>query len=282
MNSYLDQLKAVAEPARFRLVRLLSNAQDELCICELVDVLQLPQYAVSRAARTLLAAGILAERRDGKLSYYRITGDPFVDRLAALVRSVPEDEDPFPYDLDRLRWRLDIREAGRCIVTYRKPEQPQEAGVEGAGKPSILFICVHNSARSQIAEEYLRRYGGDLFEVESAGLTPGELNPYVVETLAEEGIDISDKRPRSVFDLYRAGRTYAYVITVCSREAEENCPVFPGPVMRLNWPFPDPSRFTGSHGEIAARVRELRDVIREEIIQFTDAYRRKHTVGAET
>ena len=140
-------------------------------------------------------------------------------------------------------------------------------------KDRVLFVCVHNSARSQMAEEYLRYFGNDLFEVESAGLEPGTLNPYVVEVLQEEGIDISAKQPQKVWDLYKAGNLYSYVITVCSREAEEKCPIFPGKTHRINWPFPDPSKFTGSHEEILQKTREVRNVIREMIQQFIDAYR---------
>ena len=98
--------------------------------------------------------------------------------------------------------------------------------------------------------------------------------------MADDGIDISHKVPQSVFDLYRAGKTYAYVITVCSREAEENCPVFPGPVRRLSWPFPDPSQFTGTDEEILQRTIEVRNVIREEVKQFVEHYRAQHAEGA--
>ncbi|MDT8297329.1 MAG: arsenate reductase ArsC, partial [Spirochaetaceae bacterium] len=75
-----------------------------------------------------------------------------------------------------------------------------------AEKKKILVICVHNSARSQMAEEYIRRFGGDKFDVESAGLEPGELNPLVVEVLKEDGIDISGKKTQDVFELYKEGR----------------------------------------------------------------------------
>ncbi len=264
VQHYLDKLKAAGDPARFRLLRLLDLAGTELCICELVDILRIPQYAVSRAARALRTAGILTERREGKLVYYRIGEDPFAGHLLTLLRTIPSDDDAYRFDLDRLRWRLDIRREGHCTVTYRSSSE----GASGTEKPRVLFVCMHNSARSQIAEEYLRRYGGDLFEAESAGLTPGELNPFVVESLAEEGIDISHKKSRNVFDLYRAGRTYSYVITVCSRETEENCPVFPGPVRRVNWPFADPAKFEGDTREVMERVRKLRDAIRGEIAQF--------------
>lgn len=127
-----------------------------------------------------------------------------------------------------------------------------------------------------MAEAYLRQFAADLFEVESAGLTPGELNPYVVEAMRLDGIDISHKQPQSVFDLYKAGHTYTFVITVCSREAEEGCPVFPGPVRRLSWPFPDPSQFRGTEEEILAQTIEVRNVIKEEVRQFVEHYRKSH------
>lgn len=132
----------------------------------------------------------------------------------------------------------------------------------------VLFLCVHNSARSQIAEAYLRQFGGDGFQVESAGLEPGKLNPFVVRALAEERIDISEKKTQSVFELYKAGRRYDYVITVCSREAADRCPIFPGITQRLHWPFPDPSTFTGTDDEVMAQVREVRDAIREKVRDF--------------
>ena len=133
---------------------------------------------------------------------------------------------------------------------------------------SVLFICVHNSARSQMAEAYLKKFGGDAFQVESAGLEPGRLNPYVVKALQEDGIDISSKKTQDVFELYKTGRSYRYVITVCSKEAAERCPIFPGRAEKLYWPFPDPSTFTGSNEEILMKVREVRDAIKERVRLF--------------
>lgn len=281
MRPYLARLKAVSDETRMRLLRILLEAETALCLSELVDIVRRPQYAVSRAMAALTRAGLVTEERRGKLVFFALYEDPFNRRLFDAIRTVPADDDPYTIDSDRLRWRLDLREDGRCVVTYtagyNPPAYAHNAEVAMTQeKPSVLFVCVHNTARSQIAEEYLRRFGGDLFEVESAGLTPGELNPYVVELLREDGIDISQKKTRSVVDLYRSGRTYAYVITVCSREAEENCPVFPGPVRRLSWPFPDPAKFEGTRAEILEKTRQVRDVIREEVKQFVDAYRAKH------
>jgi arsenate reductase (thioredoxin) len=119
-----------------------------------------------------------------------------------------------------------------------------------------------------MAEAWLRSLGGDHFEVESAGLEPGKLNPYVVRALQEEGIDISGKKTNDVFDFFKQGRTYHYVITVCSKEAAERCPIFPGRSVRLQWSFPDPSTFTGSDPEVMGKVREVRDAIREQVRSF--------------
>jgi arsenate reductase len=119
-----------------------------------------------------------------------------------------------------------------------------------------------------MAEAYLWRFGGDAFQPESAGLEPGTLNPFVVRALREDRIDISAHRTQSVFDLHRAGRTFHHVITVCSKEAADRCPIFPGAVERLHWPFPDPSAFRGTDDEIMARVREVRDAIRDKVREF--------------
>jgi len=126
---------------------------------------------------------------------------------------------------------------------------------------SVLFLCVHNSARSQMAEAFLKKHGGDRFRVESAGLEPGRLNQFVVRAMAEAGIDISGNPTKSVFDLFNAKRVFQVVVTVCSKEAAERCPIFPGIALRLHWPFADPSTFTGNDEQIMAQVREVRDQI---------------------
>lgn len=129
----------------------------------------------------------------------------------------------------------------------------------------VLFLCVHNSARSQMAEAFLKKYSAGKFEAESAGLEPGALNPYVVRAMSEIGIDISHNVTKSVFDFATEGRRFDIVVTVCSKEAAERCPIFPGKVERHHWPFDDPSKFTGSDEEIMANVRIVRDQIKEAV-----------------
>lgn len=137
-------------------------------------------------------------------------------------------------------------------------------------KHRILFVCIHNSARSQMAEAFLNKIGGDYFEAESAGLEPGNLNPNVVEVMKEAGIDISANKTKSVFDLFKQGTLYNAVITVCDAASAESCPIFPGMVKRIGWSFTDPSGFTGSKAEILEKTRQVRDEIEVKINEFVD------------
>src|SRR5476649_94120 len=106
-------------------------------------------------------------------------------------------------------------------------------------KKKVLFVCIHNSARSQMAEAFLNQICGEEFEAHSAGLEPGKLNPTVVEAMQEIGIDISGNRTKAVFDIIKSGQMFAYVITVCDETSAESCPYFPGQSTRLHWSFPD-------------------------------------------
>ena len=137
-------------------------------------------------------------------------------------------------------------------------------------KKRILFICVHNSARSQMAEAWLNHTCGEFFEAQSAGLEPGTLNPLAVQVMAEAGIDISNKKTQAVFDVFKSGQLFAYVVTVCDETSAEKCPIFPGPATRLHWTFPDPSQVQGSEGEKLEQVRVIRDEIRGQIEQWCD------------
>ena len=129
----------------------------------------------------------------------------------------------------------------------------------------VLFVCVHNSARSQMAEAYLNHFGEGRFEAESAGLEPGVLNPRVVEVMRESGIDISQNKTRSVFEILNQGKLFAYVVTVCDETVAEKCPIFPGVTKPLHWSFADPSSLTGTEAEKLQRTREIRDEIKKRV-----------------
>jgi arsenate reductase len=128
-------------------------------------------------------------------------------------------------------------------------------------KPQVLFVCIHNSARSQMAEAFLKQACSDVFEVHSAGLEPGKLNPIVVEAMRDAGIDISGNKTKPVSDYVKSGLKFEYVITVCDETNAERCPIFPGVTKRLHWSFPDPSTLQGTHEEKLARTCEIRDLI---------------------
>ena len=132
-----------------------------------------------------------------------------------------------------------------------------------ANKTKVLFICQHNSGRSQIAEAYLKKLYGDHFEIESAGLEPAEaVSPLVVRVMDEVGFDLSEKKPQNVFELFKQGKLYDHVITVC-HDSESKCPIFPGITQRWHWPFPDPAAVEGEESEKLEEVRKIRDMIKE-------------------
>jgi arsenate reductase len=135
-------------------------------------------------------------------------------------------------------------------------------------KRRVLFVCIHNSARSQMAEAWLNHICPESFEAHSAGLEPGTLNPLVVEAMREVGIDISNNKTKAVFDLFKSGKMFAYVITVCDETSAERCPIFPSVTKRLHWSFPDPSALTGTHEQKMERVREIRDLIKRQVEQW--------------
>jgi arsenate reductase len=132
-------------------------------------------------------------------------------------------------------------------------------------KKRVLFVCIHNSARSQMAEAFLNQICGKEFEAHSAGIELGKLNPIVVEAMQEVGIDISGNKTKAAFDFIKSGQSFSYVITVCDETSAERCPVFPGSAKRLHWGFTDPSSFTGTREEKLARTREVRDMIKTKI-----------------
>jgi arsenate reductase len=133
---------------------------------------------------------------------------------------------------------------------------------------SVLFLCVHNSARSQMAEGLLRARAGDRFEAFSAGNEATEVRPLAIAAMAEMGIDVSSQRSKATADL--DGRRFDYVITVCD-DAKEACPYYPNAAQQIHWRFDDPSAATGSDDERLAVFRRVRDEIAASIDEFVSA-----------
>jgi arsenate reductase len=129
----------------------------------------------------------------------------------------------------------------------------------------VLFLCTHNSARSQMAVGFLRAMAGDRFEAGSAGTEKTSVNPLAIRAMAELGIDLGGHTSKLYADV--ASGPWGYLITVCD-DANERCPWVPGSVKRLHWSFPDPSRATGSEEERLAVFRRVRDQIQERLTDW--------------
>jgi len=140
-------------------------------------------------------------------------------------------------------------------------------------KKRVIFVCIHNSGRSQIGEGFLRHLAGDQFEVASAGIESGTLNPLVVQSMAEVGIDLSSHFAKKAQDLIDAGQKFDTVITVCDETNAERCPLFPGTgtnahAQRLHWGVPDPSALECTEEEKLIASRPIRDAIKAKIEQW--------------
>ncbi|MFU8793587.1 MAG: arsenate reductase ArsC [Acholeplasmataceae bacterium] len=137
----------------------------------------------------------------------------------------------------------------------------------------VLFVCIHNSARSQMAEAFLNDLGEGLFHAESAGIEAGSLNPYVVKVMQEIDYDLSENETNSVFDFFKEGRVYTYVVKVCDEASVQRCPIFPSALREFNWSITDPSTFSGSEIEILSQTRKVRDQIKLKVLSFIEEHR---------
>ena len=128
----------------------------------------------------------------------------------------------------------------------------------------VLFLCTGNSARSQMAEAFLRKYAGDRFEAHSAGMEPKGINPLTIQVMQEAGLDMSGHTSKG-FEAYLGKLLFQYLITVCD-DAEKNCPTtWPGVSNRLHWQFEDPAAFVGTDAEKLAKFRQVRDQIDQKV-----------------
>ncbi len=231
--------KALADDTRLDIVRLL--VLTDLKAGEIVTQLHAPQNAVSYHLRQLRAFGLLRDRQssfDARDVYYSV-------------------------DLQRLQTLFFA--AGDALHPGIAPgSHGATSSLAVAPRLRVLFLCTHNSARSQMAEGIMRQLGGDQVEVASAGTAVRAVHPLAIQMLDEWGIDASQHTSKTL-DQYR-GQSFDYVITVCDR-ARESCPVFPGDPQRIHWSFPDPTliedpkqqlrAFRAIRAELATRIRYL-------------------------
>lgn len=138
-------------------------------------------------------------------------------------------------------------------------------------KKRVMFICIHNSGRSQMGEAFLRHVASDRFDVFSAGIESGKLNPLVVKAMEEAGVSMDGHFAKKAQDFVDRGEHFDYVITVCDESNAERCPMFPGKHERMHWGFPDPSALTGSDEEKLAGIRPIRDAIQDKVQEFVQS-----------
>ncbi|HOT62246.1 MAG TPA: arsenate reductase ArsC [Treponemataceae bacterium] len=135
-------------------------------------------------------------------------------------------------------------------------------------KKRVLFVCIHNSGRSQMGEAFLRAIAGDRFEVASGGIESGTLNPLVVRAMEEVGVSMEGHYAKKAQDFVDRGERFDYVVTVCDETSAERCPLFPGRHERLHWGFPDPAALSGTDEQKLAGIREIRDAIEAKVREF--------------
>ncbi|MBA2363127.1 MAG: metalloregulator ArsR/SmtB family transcription factor [Chloroflexia bacterium] len=232
--------KALADDTRLRIVHLL--ALSDMRAGEVTERLGLQQNAVSYHLKQLRAVGLVRDRRstaDARDVYYSV-------------------------DLNRLHTLYHA--AGESLHQSLASEQRSsgETGDQIAQPLRILFLCTHNSARSQLAEAIARRIGGDSVDAYSAGSVVSELHPLTVQLLAEWDIDTTGHRSKTMDEFL--GQQFDYIITTCD-QANEGCPVFPGDPKRIHWSFADPKAvedpeeqlraFQTIRGELLTRIRYL-------------------------
>lgn len=212
-------MKLLAHDLRWKLISAL--AFSDYRVQELVGILNEPMNLVSYHLKQLRDCGVVSAHRsenDGRDVYYSL-------------------------DLNRLQ-ALYLR-AGEALHPALAP--PSAAAADWNTPKRVLFVCTHNSARSQMAEALLRQTAGNRVEVFSAGIQPGSVHPDAIQTMAARGIDIRQQRSKHVGEF--TGQSFDYVITVCDR-AREVCPRFPG--HNIHWSFSDPAAITDENARRAA------------------------------
>lgn len=239
----LDFLKLLAHDVRWHLVAALAAGDKR--VQELVALVQRPQNLISYHLRILRDGLLVRERRssaDGRDVYYSLD----LTRLRALYLESGANLHP------------------ALVAAEPEPSQPGSAEAtaeirEERPRPArVLFLCTHNSARSQMAEGILRAAAGDLVEVYSAGNEPSSVHPLAVRAAAEQSVDISGQQSKHLDQFL--GQSFDYVITVCDR-VREQCPVFPGDPVQIHWSFPDPAAVEGPPNvQLAAFIQTAREL----------------------
>ncbi len=243
MKKETGWFKALSEPIRLRLAVILAR-RGETCVCELARAVGEQHFKVSRHLGIMRAAGMVDARREGTWMYYSIVKakTKFEKSVINCLAESFDSDETVKSDLKRMKGR-------GC-----------SAGLK------VLFLCTGNSCRSQMAEGWAKHLKPDMIEAYSAGVVKKNVDPLAVEVMAEEGVDISNHKSKTVFELKE--KNFDYVVTLCS-DAQKTCPVFPGRAKVLHKGFDDPPRLAGGEKNREHAKRHYRRV-RDEIRKFVE------------
>lgn len=240
-DNYLEFLKLIAHDIRWQII--LALAESDMRVHEITRRLDQPQNLVSYHLQKLKQALVVGEnpsQADARSIYYHLNYETIQSKLLKVEKALA----PFPH-------------------------VSPTSGRLHSGPKHVLFICTHNSARSQMAEGMLREWGNGLVNVDSAGSDPKPLHPLVVQAMLEKSIDIRQQRSKEI-NLF-VQETFDYVITVCDR-ARENCPTFPGNPVQIHWSIPDPTLCEGSEEELLNTFRNVADELAKRIHSLLDRF----------
>lgn len=249
MKKEAQIFKALSEEVRLRIMLLLTHR--ELRVQDLVDITGLPQSTLSRHLAYLKKERLVVVRGEQAQSVYGVNRDnvPLTKSIMNCLENCFSENRIAKKDSVKLRAKFAV-----CSVN-------NQTGTE----TRVLFVCHHNSARSQMAEAYVKKFGGNDIIAESAGIAPGGINHLVAEALREDGVDITGCRSKNISDLITSGNNYEYVITVCAESEALSCPVVDDNIQRLHWEFTDPSLLTGTDSLQLDMIRKLRDQIKKQV-----------------
>lgn len=240
-------LKVLGHPMRLAMVEALRN--HPWCVCKLAADLGLNKSAASKHLSLLKSVGVVEMVREGTQVNCTLAM-PCVFDMMRCARFFTDD--------------VHQQSKTSCQCPQGEPERLIE-------KQKIMFVCIHNSARSQMCEAFVRHYAYDRFEVQSSGIEAGDLNPLVVKAMEEIGISMNGHYAKSARDFIERDQVFDYVITVCDETSAERCPMFPGTHKRLHWGFPDPSALSGSEDEKLVQIRVIRDAILRKIQHWLES-----------